>query len=173
VALVRAQPTTDAAGRSKPGAVTLFLVPQSTDPHPTPALSLMREVREFLHARTPVGARDGVVVRPPRYLPIGVEATVAPRAGREAGAARDAVLAALARFLHPLTGGPEGTGWPFGRGVFLSDIAAMLEALNDVDYVQNLVLLAEGTARGDSVLVPSDRIIAAGELRVTLIAPER
>jgi predicted phage baseplate assembly protein len=173
VAVVRAQPTTDAAGRRRPGAVTLFIVPQSRDAQPMPALSLLRDVRDFLYARTPVGARDGIVVRPPRYLLVGVEATVAPRAGLAAGAVREAVLAALARFFHPLTGGPGGGGWPFGRDVFLSDVAAMLERQDGVDYVQTLVFLADGTARGDTIAVPSDRIVAAGTLRVTLAAPER
>jgi hypothetical protein len=168
VALVRAQPSTDASGRRTPGAVTLFVVPQSTEPRPMPALSLLRDVRQFLLARMPVGARAGLVVEPPRYQLVGVEASIAVLAGREAGAVREAVIRALAAFLHPLTGGPGGSGWPFGRDVFLSDIAAMLEETDGVDYVQTLMLVSNGNAQGDSVAVPLDRLVAAGDLRVTL-----
>jgi hypothetical protein len=173
VAVVRAQPTTDASGRRAAGAVVLFIVPRSGDPRPTPSLALLRDVRAFVCARMAVAARDGLVVEPPRYFPIGVEAEIAARAGREPGAVRDSVLAALAAYLHPLTGGPGGAGWPFGRGVFLSDVAALLEALDGVDYVRTLVLASEGTARGDAIPVSADRLVAAADLHVTLTAPER
>ncbi len=44
--------------------------------------------------------------------------------------------AALARWLDPLSGGPDGLGWPFGRPVYLSEIHRLLDALAGVDYVE-------------------------------------
>jgi hypothetical protein len=107
----------------------------------------------------------------PTYLPIGVSALVVPRTLGEAGAVETAVLAALARFLHPLTGGPEGCGWPFGRAVYLSDVAALLEGLDGVDHVEDLNLLLNETPRGERVAVPPGRIVVAGPLRVEMKAP--
>ena len=37
---------------------------------------------------------------------------------------------ALRAFFHPLTGGPEQTGWPFGRAVYASEVSAVLEQLD-------------------------------------------
>jgi hypothetical protein len=113
-----------------------------------------------------------ITVEGPRYLPIGVEAAIAPADPGAGGPARDAAVAALERFLHPLTGGPAGAGWPFGRDVFISDIAALLEAVPGVDYVERVDLLLDGTPRGESVAVPADRIVVAGPLRVTLAGAE-
>lgn len=49
--------------------------------------------------------------------------------------ARSRVIQALKDFLDPLTGGPDGEGWPFGRDLFVSDIYNLLETLPEVDYV--------------------------------------
>src|SRR5262249_34889482 len=86
-----------------------------------------------------------VTVLGPTYRPVGVAALVTPRVRGEAGVVSARVRASLERFLHPLTGGPEGHGWDFGRDVFLSDVAAILEAVPGVDYVRQLDLLLDGT----------------------------
>ena len=78
----------------------------------------------------------------------------------------EAATAAIRAFLHPLTGGPQGTGWPFGRDVFASDVASVLESTPGVDVVPNLELLLDGTPRGDRVEVPGDRIVVAGPIRI-------
>jgi hypothetical protein len=104
----------------------------------------------------------------PEYLPVGVDVRVVPIQASQAGEVHDAVVAALAGFLHPVTGGPEGSGWPFGRDVFISDIASALESVPGVDYVHALVLLLDAAPQGDVVTVPPDRIVVAGPLRVTI-----
>jgi hypothetical protein len=120
-----------------------------------------------------VGESSGsrLAVIGPTYLPIGVGAVVVPRDLGEAGAVETTVLAALARFLHPLTGGPEGRGWPFGRAIYLSNVAALLEGLTGVDHVEDLNLLLNDTPRGEWVAVPPGRIVVAGTLRVEMKAP--
>jgi len=130
-------------------------------------------VHDYLAARTPAtlsAERLGVIG--PTYLPIGVAATVVPRLTGEAGIVEGRVRATLERFLHPLTGGPEGSGWPFGRDVFISDLAAVLERVEGVDYVRDLDLLLNGTPRGAQVSVPPDRIVVAGALSVEMQAEE-
>ena len=52
----------------------------------------------------------------------------------------EAARQALTDFFHPLTGGPEQTGWPFGRAVFASEVSAVLERLSLVDYVEDVQL---------------------------------
>jgi hypothetical protein len=42
------------------------------------------------------------------------------------------------RFLHPLTGGPDGQGWAFGRRPHHSDLSALLEKVGGVDHIRSL-----------------------------------
>lgn len=169
VAAVRVLPATQPNGRPAPGWVTVVIVPQSREPRPQPSLELRQQLHDYLTARTP-GTLDPlqVAVIGPTYLAVGVAALVVPRVRGEAGAVADRVRAALERFLHPLTGGPEARGWEFGRDVFLSDMAAILEAVPGVDYVRQLDLLLDGAPVGPRVDVPSDQIVVAGPLRIAM-----
>jgi hypothetical protein len=51
---------------------------------------------------------------------------------------RGRVLHTLQTFFHPLTGGPGGGGWEFGRDVYISEVYAALEGLDGVDWVKNV-----------------------------------
>lgn len=174
VAAVRALPITAPNLRPTSGWVTVIIVPQSIAPRPQPTFELRRQVHNYLAARAPATlSPERIAVIGPTYLPIGVAATVIPRRIGQAGVVEGRVRAVLERFLHPLTGGPEGCGWPFGRDVFLSDLAAVLEAVDGVDYVRELNLLLNDTPRGEQIEVPPDRIVVAGPLHVEMHAGER
>lgn len=173
VAVARALPATHPSGRFAPGWVTVRIVPHSSDPRPTPSFGLRDRVRQFISARVPAQVAHRVAVIPPAYLEIGVEAEVRPLPFADAGLVREAVVADLEVFLHPLTGGPDGDGWPFGRDVYLSDIARRLEGLTNVDAVTSLRLLLDGSPVGDRATVPPERMVVAGDLRVSLTLLER
>jgi hypothetical protein len=134
---------------------------------------LRREVRAFLAARTPAALAGRLAVVGPVYQRVGVEAVVAPTRLELAGPVAQAVRDALARFLHPLTGGPEGAGWADRREVCLSDVAAVLERLEGVDHVETLLLVDRGVPTGDVLPVSADRLVAAGPITVRLAGPER
>lgn len=168
VAVARALPATHASGRPAPGWVRLTIMPHSQEPQPQPSFGLRRQVQSFLAARVPAGIAAQVSVQGPTYLPVGVAAVIAPVDPGQAAPTLAAATAALAAFLHPLTGGPEGAGWPFGRDVYLSDVAAVLEGVAGVDYVETLHLLLDNTPQGERVVVPVQRIVVAGPLRLTL-----
>lgn len=172
VAVARALPVTHPDGRPMPGWVHLVILPQSTEARPEPSFELRQQVLAYLRLRTPASIGGQISIAGPDYLSVGVEAVIAPRSAAQAGPALAAARLALQAFLHPLSGGPQGEGWPFGRDVFLSDVAAVLEAVPGVDYVQNLHLLLEGTPQGERVDVPPSRIVAAGDLRLTLVGAE-
>ena len=172
VAVARALPTTHPSGRHAPGWVTLTIVPRSSDALPWASFELRDEVRRFVAARAPRTIANQIAVIPATYLPIGVEAVIAVKDPATAGDVVATVRDVLATFLHPLTGGPDGRGWPFGRDVFASDIAARLEALPELDYVEALSLVEAGTPVGDRVRVPEDRLVVAGPITVRLSGGE-
>ncbi|HET9345456.1 MAG TPA: putative baseplate assembly protein [Candidatus Limnocylindrales bacterium] len=172
VAVARALPGTDAGGRPRRGWVKLVIVPHSDEARPQPSFELRRIVRTFLAARCPATIADHVTVTGADYLPVGVAAAIAPRDSAASATVRTAALDALATFLHPLRGGPDGHGWPFGRDVYLSDLAVLLEGIDGVDHVDGLQLLLAGSPVGEVLAVPADRIVVAGTRRLTLTGRE-
>jgi hypothetical protein len=57
------------------------------------------------------------------------------------------VITTLRAFLDPLCGGEQQTGWPFGRNVFISEIYQLLDQLPGVDYVTEVTLASNDSAR--------------------------
>jgi hypothetical protein len=173
VAAVRVLPATAPNGRPAPGWLTLIIVPQSQDARPQPSYELRRQVHAHLADRAPAtvaSSRIGVIG--PTYLPVGVAATIAVRDPSEAAVVLRRVKQALERFLHPLTGGPDQCGWSFGRDVYLSDVAAVVEPLSGVDYASRLELLSDDIPQGDRLEVPPDRMVVAGTLEIRAVTSE-
>jgi hypothetical protein len=71
---------------------------------------------------------------------VTVTATIVPDSLEAADALGARIRAALERFLHPLSGGPQGEGWAFGRKPHRSDLFALVEAVEGVDHVESLAV---------------------------------
>ena len=102
-----------------PGAVTVFIVPDAprVDPAacpivraPQPDPGALAAVADRLDAARLVGTE--LYVRAPIYRPVAL--TVDVEADTNAAALRADLTSSLSRFLDPLTGGDDQTGWPFG-----------------------------------------------------------
>ena len=145
VARVKCFPLQDLAvgidlNEAKKGLVSLVVVPYSTDAKPYPDLELLDTVRSFLERRR--AAESRLVIVGPKYVRVTVRADVVPSAAAAVGNLEASIVGALSRFLHPLTGGAEGTGWSFGRKPHASDVYAVIESVAGVGYVRSLVLSA-------------------------------
>jgi len=117
--------------------------------------AILAKVADYLDPRLLVTTRAHVVA--PVYLTVGVKAAVVLRSDQEEvtrlrdGTMKDVkktIADAIGAFLDPHTGGDDGTGWPFGRDVFASEIFALVDRLPEVDYVTTLSLTA----------TPADRV---------------
>lgn len=147
-----------------PGAVSVVVVPRSTDAKPLPSLELLDRVRSYLDARR-VATSDLVVVGPD-YVRVDVEVQIALKSLDAAGTVEAAVTGALRKFLHPLTGGADGAGWDFGRQPHLSDVYALLEPIAGVDHVHALRLVSRPDRDGSN---QTDRfLVYAGQITATL-----
>ena len=172
VAAAYAIPTRSSNGRPLPGWVTVLILPRSQEPRPVPSFGLRYEVAKYIASRAPgdVASQQQVYVTGPEYQEVDVEATLAPLDPDEAGDLDKAATAAIEQFLHPLTGGPDGHGWPPGHSVYLSDLAAALGGVEALDYVEELVLFKNGVRQGNRFSVPADHTVIAGDIRLKVKA---
>lgn len=120
------------------GGVGVVVVPHSGAARPVPGLGLLRRVEEYLRARC--GPTTALRVTGPEWIEVTVAATVVASSPDAAGELGRRVEQTLRRFLHPLTGGPDGTGWAFGRKPHRSDLYAEIEAVDGVDHVPALTV---------------------------------
>ncbi len=130
----------DAAARraEAPGHLSLVVMPDTQVPFPQPSDELRAGLRNCLEPRRLLTVHHHVVG--PVYVPVQVSVDIYLR---HDALPRDALLQAheaLKAFFHAARGGPEQTGWPFGRHVYASEIYAELEKLPLVDFVENVSL---------------------------------
>ncbi len=125
------------------GFVRLLVVPAATDnalgalhfPQLVPTDAVLSTIAEYLDARRSIGAR--VVVEPPIYQGITVVARLRARPRADADLVRRDALSALYRYFHPIRGGPEATGWPFGRPVHIGEVYGALQRTPGVELVED------------------------------------
>lgn len=129
----------DFPGLPATGCVTVVVVPLSagSDAEPTPGF--LASVRSYLDRRRPVATELHVVA--PTYTRVAVRARLHLFPHADARAAVAVASKRLDAFFHPLTGGPDGGGWPVGRDVYRSEILALLQEISGVHHVDELSLL--------------------------------
>jgi predicted phage baseplate assembly protein len=166
---VRCLPNRNATGRHEIGWTTVHIVPESEEREPVPTLGLRRAVQRYLAERADVTLVDQkhIVIGPPKYVPVTVEATIYAKSPDVVSKAEQKVNKGLETFLHPLKGGPEQQGWEFGRDLAASDLYALLEDIDEVDYVGSLELFLGSSSSGEHVEVEADALIASGPHRIT------
>jgi hypothetical protein len=133
-----------------PGHVSVVLVPfRDAD------LDDVRVVvASYLDARRLITARVHVVAA--RLVPLRVRVTIRLMPDALESQVRPRVVAALASFLDRITGGGDGTGWPLGRNVYVSEVYSLLDTLPGVDFIRRTLdtgssnPLDEIVARDDS-----------------------
>ncbi len=142
VARTKCLPNINRSMQFEPGWVTLFIVPQSHDPKPSPGSELIRQVENYLAERTFMGLSQQIPSRinviGPGYIQVIVRAEVVPRDIDETLSVKQRIIEALKIFLNALTGGPQSSGWVFGRDVYVSEICRIIEDLSGVSYVKNV-----------------------------------
>jgi len=134
---------------------------------PEPGPDLLAGLAAFFEPRRLLGTRLHVVG--PRYVPVDVGADLVVADDAAPAAVLADARAALAGFLDPLTGGPDGAGWPFGRPVWVSEVYAVLGAVPLVSYVEGVALttgdgervLTDGSGAPVGVALDVDELVVA------------
>ncbi len=153
---------------SAPGMITVIVLPYLPQGSPIPTPGLLAAVSAYLRPRRVIGTRVEVVG--PTYLEVAVQATVQSMTGANRTNLQQAIVKALNNFLDPLVGGPDGTGWPFGRDVYRSEIMKVIDAVAGVDYITSLALLADGgQPQCGNVCLGTTWLVQAGTHQITVL----
>jgi predicted phage baseplate assembly protein len=97
---------------------------------------LLDKVRERLEETRLIGTR--VLIEPPLYQGVTVVAKLLARPRFNPTRVEADCVTALFAFLNPMTGGPEGDGWPWGRPLQVGEIYSVLNAVRGVDIVDDV-----------------------------------
>lgn len=182
VARVRCLPARDLTmdlRAQRPGHVSVIVVPRQESKEEIG--NILDSVRLDLEPRRLLGTQLHVVG--PFYHRIDFKITFVPKedellpeetGGAEGGTLLPRVRDALAGLLHPLTGGEDGGGWPFGRSVYLSEIYELVDRLPGIDYVtevklstpepERIILNGKGTMAG--VHIQPHELVEIGTITV-------
>ncbi|MFF0413988.1 putative baseplate assembly protein [Kitasatospora sp. NPDC004745] len=127
-----------------------------------PGEPMLAAIATALDERRLVGTR--LLVQPPSYQGVTVVARLATDAP-DADRVREAALTALFRYLNPLRGGADGSGWPFGRSVQYGEMFAVLQQVPGVAAVDELRLFPADPITGRRG-APAERVDVAPDALV-------
>jgi predicted phage baseplate assembly protein len=119
------------AGVEVPGVISVVIVPEANDqqeplndPAPQPTEGLLRLVCASLDARRL--ATSELYVLAPVYQVLAISATLTVSSDADLAAVKQAALLLLRRYFHPLVGGEDGRGWPFGGAISFARVIQRL-----------------------------------------------
>jgi predicted phage baseplate assembly protein len=173
----RSEEKTDAPA---PGTVEVLIVPQVavggrvTPQTLQPAPELIEEVKKYLDERRLL--TTNLVVDSPVYVGVAVEATVMVHKHASVERVQSQIVERLSKYVDPLIGGADGTGWPFGRDLYLSEVLTIMQSVSGVEFVQDATLyqidMRTGQARaaGQKISLTQDALLFAYDHRITVKA---
>jgi hypothetical protein len=148
--LARARCVADGEG---PPRARLLLVPQVGPDEESfsalgPTSAVFDDVRAFLSVRRVVGV--SVFLDSPRYRGVRVVASVTGTRNAQVDQVGERAAAALRAYLHPVTGGRDRRGWPFGRRLVAGELFGVLLDVPGVDVVDELRIFPADPVTGDA-----------------------
>ena len=129
-------------GIKVPGVVTVVVVPDSPAENPMPSEGTLRTVCAYLDVRRLLTTELYVV--PPTYQLARVNVDITAVDGADTAAIKEGVTSALHDYFHPLTGGDDGRGWPFGGTVRFSRVFQRVFTVPNVESIDNLTISIDG-----------------------------
>jgi predicted phage baseplate assembly protein len=173
------QARSEGDGNAAPaGTVELLVVPalppgdRMTVSKLQPAPELLNEVRRYLDDRRLLATN--LIIDTPMYVGVSVEAEVVINANASPERVRTQINERLTRYIDPLTGGHAGSGWPFGRSLYLSEVLTLIQSVSGVEFVKDSTLyqidVSNGQVRaaGQNIAISSDALLVSYNHRITV-----
>jgi predicted phage baseplate assembly protein len=139
-------------GLKLPGVVSLVVVPDSDADNPIPSDGTLRSVCRYLDERRLLTTE--VFVLKPEYQHVEVRADITVLASADGAEVHDSVVAALVEYFHPLRGGDEHLGWPFGGTLHYSRVYQRVFSVPGVASISRLVILLDDEEQPECTDVP-------------------
>ncbi|MBI9044423.1 MAG: putative baseplate assembly protein [Anaerolineaceae bacterium] len=155
-------------GNLNPGQIGMIIVPynnsQQSESKLIPSLGLIKRVRDYLlsHCSPTVD----LWVAGPEWVEFTISTQIVPESLEGASALEEIISRKLQSFLHPLSGGPEGRGWAFGRKPHKSDLYVLMESLQGIDHIRTLEIHEETPKH------PDQSLIYSGSHKIPIISGE-
>jgi predicted phage baseplate assembly protein len=111
-----------------------------------PAEETLQRIGHRLDESRLIGTR--VLVEPPVYRGVTVVAKLRPRASANPARLQADALEALYHYFHPISGGPDKNGWPFGRPVHVGEVYSVLQGLRGTELVEDARLFGADPVTG-------------------------
>jgi len=124
-----------------------------------PSSDTLRLVGDFLRGRCPVATELFIIA--PSYRKVLVDVSLIALPNYVGASLAAAVKNKLLAFFHPLTGGVQGKGWPFGEAVSVSEVYRQVLTTAGVDRIVagKLTVFVDGKP----VANEQDTLLAANE----------
>ena len=149
--------------------ISVVVVPYSTSPRPIASEGFLEAVRTHIAANRLL--TDPVEVISPTYVDIGMTVTVSARTGYSEADLTDAIREEMIGYLDPLAGF-DGDGWPFGRPLYVTDVAGVADSLAGVQTVSSVQLSANYEEEIDShgnVVIADTALLAPSVDDITVV----
>jgi predicted phage baseplate assembly protein len=156
-------------GAPIPGVVGLIVVPPDLgDGAPMPDQETLRGVATSLTESAALAGIE-VVAAAPVYHDVSVEVGILLSDGADAAAS--AVLLTLNTYLHPLTGGEDGAGWPFGGPIRFSRLLRRVADVPGVRAVPQLHIVLDGLRQPtcQDVSIPPNTLLWPSNHQILLL----
>jgi predicted phage baseplate assembly protein len=137
-------------GNTIPGVVGVYVVPPDMNaipgqgPAPIPTSKTLSAVAQSLSTMAALAGVD-VVTAAPVYHFVQAEIAVVASPSAVTATVYENVIATLINYLHPITGGADGNGWPFGAPLLYTPLVLFLVSqVPGVVAIPSLTLVIDG-----------------------------
>jgi predicted phage baseplate assembly protein len=111
-----------------------------------PGEETLQKITDRLEEARVIGTR--AIVEPPIYRGVTVVAKLRARSRQNPTRLQEAALQALYAYFDPIDGGPDGTGWPFGRPVNIGEVYSVLQGLRGTEFIEDARLFGADPVTG-------------------------
>jgi predicted phage baseplate assembly protein len=125
-----------------PGVVTVIVVPDSEDRMPIPSEGTLRTVCAYLDQRRTLTTEVHVIR--PSYQQVRVDVEVIVHDNADLAQVKLALEQSLLDYFHPLKGGDDGQGWPFGGTILYSRVYQRIFTDRGVQSIRRLTIYLDG-----------------------------
>ncbi len=125
-----------------PGHVSVIIIPRGVEnskyceKEGKPTDRLLEEIKAYLDARRLITTRVHVVN--PVYINVRLRVWLAIKENIKQNEVISEAGRRINEYFNPISGGPEGTGWPLGRHIYRSEVYNLLEGIPGIDHVAKI-----------------------------------